>query len=227
LPFVFLARDGWHPGVVGIVAGRLKDRHRKPALVAGFESGGDIARGSARSVPGIDLGAIMRAAHATGLLESGGGHAMAAGFTFTRARMDAFHEFLHAEIGPQHAHIENANDLIVDALLSPAGATTALLADLERAGPYGAGHPEPVFIVNDVFVAYADVVGKNHVRLRVGREGEQIKAVAFRAANSPLGQALLKSRGKRVHLVGHLKRDDYNGEERVEMHIEDAALAGA
>lgn len=226
LPFVFLARDGWHPGVVGIVAGRLKDRHRKPALIAGFD--GDLARGSARSVPGVDLGAIMRAAHAAGILESGGGHAMAAGFSFTRTRMDTFHEFLLAEIGPQHEHIAKANDLVVDTMVSPTGATTALLDDLERAGPYGAGHPEPLFVVNDALVAFADVVGRNHVRLRlVGRDGEMMKAVAFRAANTPMGQALLKSRGKRIHVVGGLKRDDYNGEARVEMHIEDAALAGA
>ena len=228
LPFVFLARDGWHPGVVGIVAGRLKERHRKPALVAGFEAGGSVARGSARSVPGIDLGAIIRAAHAAGLLEAGGGHAMAAGFTLSRERMEAFRDFLHAEIEPLRASIAAANDLFADALIAPSGATLMLMADLERAGPYGAGHPEPLFIVPDVLVAYADVVGRNHVRLRlIGRDGEPMKAVAFRAASAPLGQALLKARGKRIHVAGHLKRDDYNGEARVELHVEDAALAGA
>jgi single-stranded-DNA-specific exonuclease len=206
----------------------LKDRHRKPALVAGFEEGGDIARGSARSVAGVDLGAIIRAAKDEGLLHTGGGHAMAAGFTVTRDRIEAFREFLIVRIAPLGEAMVAANDLFVDAMVSPTGATTTLVADLERAGPYGAGHPEPSFVINDALVAYADVVGRNHVRLRlIGRDGEGLRAVSFRSANTPLGQALLKSRGKRIHALGHLKRDDYNGEARVELHLEDAALAGA
>ena len=162
------------------------------------------------------------------MLETGGGHAMAAGFTLARERMDAFCDFLHTEIEPMRANIVAANDLFADALVSPSGATLSLMADLERAGPYGAGHPEPLFIVPDVLVAYADIVGGNHIRLRlIGRDGEPMKAVAFRATNAALGEALLKSRGKRIHVAGHLKRDDYNGDARVEMHLEDAATAGA
>jgi single-stranded-DNA-specific exonuclease len=227
-PFVFVARDGWHAGVVGIVAGRLKERHRKPALVAGFDEGGAIARGSARSVPGVDLGAVIRAAYAEGLLEAGGGHAMAAGFTLARERIDAFREFLQAHIEPKRDAMVAANDLYMDAMVSPSGASTALVADLESAGPYGAGHPEAIFVVPDALVAYADIVGRNHVRLRlIGRDGNEMRAVSFRSANTPLGQALLKSRGKRIHAVGCLKRDDYNGEARVELHLEDAAAAGA
>lgn len=226
-PFVFVARENWHAGVVGIVAGRLKERHRKPALVAGVDEAG-IARGSARSIQGVDLGLIIRTAYAEGLLESGGGHAMAAGFSVRRERIDAFREFLHAHIAPQHDAMVAAKDLWLDSMVSPSGATTTLVADTERAGPYGAGNPEPLFVVPDALVAYADIVGRNHVRLRlIGRDGEAMRAVSFRSANTPLGQALLASRGKRIHAAGILKRDDYNGEARVEMHLEDAATAGA
>jgi single-stranded-DNA-specific exonuclease len=153
---------------------------------------------------------------------------MAAGFTIVRAHVDAFREFLHLHIAPQHEAMEAAKDLWLDAMVSPSGATPTLIADLERAGPYGAGHPEPAFVIPDALVAYADIVGRNHVRLRlIGRDGGMMRAVSFRSANTPLGQALLKSRGKRIHVAGCLKRDDYQGETRVEMHLEDAAAAGA
>jgi single-stranded-DNA-specific exonuclease len=227
-PFVLVHGDGWHAGVVGIIAGRLKDRHAKPALVAGFENNAPdaLGRGSARSVPGIDLGALIRAARADGLLEAGGGHAMAAGFSVRRSKLDAFAEFLAGSIEPQKQAIALAKELVADALLSPSGATFRLFDDVERAGPYGAGHPEPVFLIPDVLVVYAGVVGSNHVRLRVvGRDGQGIGAIAFRAANTPLGQALLKARSSRVHLAGKLKQDDYDGSSKIELHVEDAASA--
>jgi single-stranded-DNA-specific exonuclease len=229
-PFLLLGSEGWHPGVVGIIAGRLKERYARPALVAGFDgSGGDaIGRGSARSVKGVDLGAIIRAARAQGILETGGGHAMAAGFSLRRDRLDAFGEFLAAHIGPQAAAIREANDLVIDALVSASGASHALLDDLDRAGPYGAGHPEPTFVLPDMLVVYAGTVGTNHVRLRlVGRDGQGLGAIAFRAGGTPLGEALLKARSKRVHIAGKLKRDEYEGEARVQLHIEDAAPSEA
>jgi single-stranded-DNA-specific exonuclease len=229
-PFVLVSGDGWHAGVVGIVAGRLKERHAKPVLVAGFEAGGDeaIGRGSARSVAGVDLGAIIRAAHAAGLLESGGGHAMAAGFSLRRSKLFAFEEFLNRHIEPQRLAINLASELTVDAMVSPSGATLSLLDELDRAGPYGAGNPEPLFAMPDMLVVYAGVVGTNHVRLRlVGRDGQGIGAVAFRAAGTPLGQNLLQSRSARVHVAGRLKRDDYDGAAKVQLHIEDAAPAEA
>src|SRR5579871_2033915 len=188
-PFVLVHGDGWHAGVVGIIAGRLKDRHAKPALVAGFESNAPdaIGRGSARSVPGIDLGALIRAARAQGLLEAGGGHAMAAGFSVRRSKLAAFAEFLAGSIEPRRPAIGSAKELMADALLSPSGANFTLFDDVERAGPYGAGHPEPVFLIPDVLLVYAGTVGTNHVRLRVvGRDGQGIGAIAFRAANTPL-----------------------------------------
>jgi single-stranded-DNA-specific exonuclease len=225
-PFLLVSADGWHAGVVGIVAGRLKERHARPVLVAGFEAGGEAAmgRGSARSVAGVDLGAIVRGARAEGLLESGGGHAMAAGFSLRRGQLAGFEDFLNRHIEPQRSTISLASELIGDALLSPSGATLALLDDLDRAGPYGSGNPEPLFFLPDMLVVYAGVVGTNHVRVRlVGRDGQGVGGIAFRAAGSPLGKAILKARGARVHVAGRLKRDEYEGVTKVQLHIEDAA----
>jgi single-stranded-DNA-specific exonuclease len=227
-PFLFLSADGWHPGVVGIVASRLKDRFEKPVFVAGFMSENDqIARGSARSVTGVDLGAIVRAARAQGLLESGGGHAMAAGFTVARARVDDFSGFLSEAFESQRSAIFVARDLEVESVLSVAGASVEFLKDLERAGPFGSGNPEPIFVIPDATLAYADIVGKNHVRLRLaGPAGTMVNAISFRSADTPLGQGLLRSRGKRLHVAGKLRLDDYKGRTRVQVFLEDAALAG-
>jgi single-stranded-DNA-specific exonuclease len=229
-PFLLVSGDGWHAGVVGIVAGRLKERHAKPALVAGFDSAlaESVARGSARSVRGVDLGAIIRAAQAQGILETGGGHAMAAGFSVRRAKLEAFGAFLTHHIEPQRSTIVLASELIADALVSASGADLKLLEDIERAGPYGAGNPEPIFLMPDMLVVYAGIVGANHVRLRlVGRDGQGIGAIAFRAAGAPLGDALLKARSSRVHVAGKLKQDDYDGTAKVQLHLEDAAPAEA
>lgn len=224
-PFVFVSSEGWHAGVVGIVAGRLKDRHCKPALVAGFENG--LGRGSARSVAGVDLGAIVRGARQAGLLETGGGHAMAAGFSLRSDRLADFTAFLHEALEPQRERIATASDLMADGLVSISGASIALLDDVARAAPFGAGNPEPMFLVPDATVAYADVVGTNHVRLRLlARDGASLAAIAFRAADAPLGQGLLKARGKRVHVAGKLRLDTYKDEAKVQLHIEDAAPAG-
>ena len=229
-PFVLVVGETWHAGVVGIVAGRLKERYAKPVLVAGFESAAAdaVARGSARSVAGIDLGAIIRSAHAAGHLVTGGGHAMAAGFSLRRDRLAGFTDFLRGAIEPSREAVRAAGDCEVDALISASGATRAFLSDLERAGPYGAGNPEPIFVFPDMFVAYAGMAGANHVRLRlVGRDGEGIGAILFRAADTELGRTLLKARGRRIHAAGRLKRDDYGGEARVQLHLADAAPASA
>jgi single-stranded-DNA-specific exonuclease len=221
-PLIFVAGDGWHHGVVGIVAGRLKERFNKPALVAGFEGG--MGRGSARSIPGVDIGAIMRAAHEKGLLESGGGHAMAAGFSLTSAKLDAFREFLHAR--DITAPLDAAIELSLDVAISPAGATPELVEHIERIGPFGAGNPEPFIVIPDARVVFADVVGKDHVRLRLaGGDGTRLDAIAFRVADQPLGKGLLASRGKQIHAAGRLKRDEWNGKVRVQLQIEDAAPA--
>jgi len=224
---LLIVQNGWHHGVVGIVAGRLKERYAKPAFVAGFDAT-DIGRGSARSVAGVDIGALVRRAKAEGLLEAGGGHAMAAGFSVRRDKLERFREFLDQNLEPQRETILVARDLIADAVVSAGGATLALLDDIDRAGPFGAGNPEPVFAMPDMMVAYAEIVGTNHLRLRLtSRDGSAIGAIAFREADSKLGQGLLKARGQRVHATGKLKRDDYGGTARIQLHLEDAALAGA
>jgi single-stranded-DNA-specific exonuclease len=228
-PFVLIGGEGWHPGVVGIIAGRLKDRHAKPALVAGFtdEAADSIGRGSARSVANVDLGAVIRAAHAEGILDAGGGHAMAAGFSIRRSRLNEFGVFLSSRIAtaPQ---VGKVRELIADAALSAGGAGLPLLGSIERAGPFGAGNPEPLFLLLDMLVVFAGIVGGDHVRIRaVGRDGQGIGAIAFRTGQSALGQALLNAKGRRVHLAAKLKRDDFDGVPKVQLHLEDAAPAEA
>lgn len=226
-PFVLVAGEGWHPGVVGIVAGRLKDRFNKPAFVAGFEGGPGsnyLGRGSARSVPGADIGAMVRAAREAGIIETGGGHAMAAGFGLTHAQIEPFRAFLteaFAKLGPGED-----TPLLLDAVVSTGGANMGLVRDLAAAGPFGAGNPEPLLAIADATLIYADIVGQGHVRLRLaGEGGDRLEAIAFRTADLPLGKALLGARGQRIHLAGRLKTDSWNGKERVQLHVDDAAEA--
>jgi single-stranded-DNA-specific exonuclease len=225
--FIFLAGEGWHAGVVGIVAGRLKEQFAKPVFVAGFEGSDAPGRGSARSVTGIDLGALVREAMAAGLITTGGGHAMAAGFSLTWAQREGFAAFLEQKLADAGGALQAARELFIDAPLSAAGAGLELLAELDRAGPFGAGNPEPLFGFANMQLAYAEVVGTDHIRARlVGADGAAVNAIAFRTASMPLGQGLLAARGRQVHVVGRLKRDVYGGVARVQLHLEDAALAG-
>jgi single-stranded-DNA-specific exonuclease len=225
-PFLFLAGEGWHPGVVGIVAGRLKERFAKPAFVAGFEGG--LGRGSARSIAGVDIGAVVRAAREAGTLDAGGGHAMAAGFSLRPEQSDQFRAFLTAQFA-RYADVSAVGaTLTLDGVVSPAGATPSLVRDIGRAGPFGAGNAEPVLAVPDAQVVFADVVGKDHVRLRLtGSDGARLDAIAFRAADTDLGRALLGARGKRIHAAGRLRADEWNGRVRVQLHLEDGAPADA
>jgi len=225
-PFLLVTGEGWHPGVVGIVAGRLKERFAKPAFVAGFEGG--MGRGSARSIPGIDVGAIIRAAAESGVIEYGGGHAMAAGFSLMAAQLDGFHKFIEARFSGAGPALAAANDLELDAVSSPAGANIALAQEIATAGPFGAGNPEPLLGLSDVRVAFAAVVGRAHVKLRLaGGDGSMLDAIAFRAAGTPLGDGLLGGRGSLLHVAGRLRQDDWNGRIRVQLEIEDAAAATA
>ena len=233
-PFILVSGEGWHPGVVGIVASRLRERFSKPAFVAGFEGGqlGDtFGRGSVRSIPGVDVGGLIRAASEAKVIEYGGGHTMAAGFSLMAAQLEAFRKFLEAQFsGPlvKAGALDAVHDLHLDAVSSPAGANIALAQEIASAGPFGAGNPEPLLVLPDARVAYADVVGKSHVKLRLaGGDGTMLDAIAFRAAQSPLGEGLLASRGARVHAVGRLRQDDWNGRIRVQLEVEDAAPAGA
>ena len=224
VPFLLVANDGWHPGVVGIVAGRLKERFAKPSFVAGFEGG--MGRGSARSIPGIDIGRMVRAAKEQGLIEAGGGHAMAAGFSLMAEQLPGFRKFLEHQFSGTEAAYEEAASLVLDAVSSPAAAGRNLVAEIALAGPYGAGNPEPLLAFPDVRVAFADVVGGAHVKVRLtGGDGTKLDAIAFRAAGTPLGEGLLQSRGRPIHVAGKLRTDEWNGQERVQLHIEDAAAS--
>jgi len=223
-PILLLEGDGWHSGVVGIIAGRVKDRFSKPTFAIGFE--GDMGRGSARSVPGFDIGAIVRAARDEAILEAGGGHAMAAGVSLKREKLEEFRAFLAAHAVVAQTHCTAAKELTIDALASCAGATPALVDDIARLGPFGAGNPEPLLVLADVRVAFADVVGRDHVRFQLqGADGSRLDAIAFRSGNAPLGQGLLAARGKPVHVAGYLRADEWNGRRRVRLQVEDAAPA--
>jgi len=187
-----------------------------------------MGKGSARSIPGIDVGGIIRAAAERGVIEYGGGHAMAAGFSVMAAQLDGFHEFIGAAFSGAGPSLAAANDLHLDAVSSPAGATLALVQEIASAGPFGAGNPEPLLGLADVRVAFADVAGASHVRMRLqGGDGSMLDAIAFRAVGTPLGEGLLGSRGKSLHVVGRLRQDDWNGKSRVKLEIEDAAAVTA
>jgi len=223
-PFLLVEGEGWHPGVVGIVAGRLKERFAKPAFVAGFEGG--MGRGSARGIAGLDIGRMVRAAREAGLIESGGGHAMAAGFSLMAPQLAAFREFLHAQFEGAGKALESAGMLDLDAVSSPSAATPSLVREIALAGPFGAGNPEPVLGFPDLKVGFADIVGGDHIKLRLmGGDGARLDAIAFRAVGSKLGEGLLASRGRRIHAAGKLRGDDWGGAERAQLQIEDAAPA--
>ncbi|MBM3570068.1 MAG: single-stranded-DNA-specific exonuclease RecJ [Alphaproteobacteria bacterium] len=216
------AGEGWHPGVIGVVAGRLKERFDRPALVIALAGG--IGKGSARSVPGVDIGAAVLAARQAGLLVNGGGHPMAAGLTVESGRVAALGEFLSARLAAALAGRDLTRGLGIDAVIAPGGATTELLEMIERAGPYGAGHAEPRFAVAEARLVRADIVGERHVRcIAAGPDGGRLKAIAFRALDSELGKALLEARERPVHLAGALRADRFRGEQGVQLTIDDAA----
>ena len=225
---VMAAGEGWHPGVIGIVAARLKERYNRPACVVAFGPDG-LGKASGRSVRGVDLGAAVIAARQAGLLVAGGGHRMAAGFTVARERFDALRDFLTARIAEQR-HLEGplVPSLEIDGALSVHGVTPQLVAMLERLAPFGTGNAEPRFALLDARIVRADVVGQNHVRCIVtagAGTGTRLKAIAFRALDGELGRLLLKSGGAPLHLAGHLRADRWNGAEGVQLTIEDAAPA--
>jgi single-stranded-DNA-specific exonuclease len=200
----------------------LKDRFRKPVFAIGFD--GENARGSARSIAGIDVGAAVRAAREEGLITAGGGHAMAAGFSLHVSQLEHFRDWLQNHLGAVDRPDIQANDLWFDALVCPVGATPELVDEIGRAGPFGAGNPEPMLAASDVRLAYADIVGQGHVRLRLqGSDGTTLSAIAFRAADTSLGQGLLRARGERIHAAGVLRRNSWNGRIEAQLQIEDAA----
>jgi single-stranded-DNA-specific exonuclease len=227
---VVAAAEGWHAGVIGIVASRLKDRFNKPALVVALEGG--VGKGSARSVPGVDLGAAVIAARQEGLLVNGGGHPMAAGLTVAADCLAELTAFLDMRLARRLAEIDYRPSLGIDGALKPRGATLELLEQLERCGPFGVGNAQPRFALPAVRVAKASVVGDNHVRCFLGDSqggsgGGSLKGIAFRALDSDLGPALLQTAGLPLHVAGRLQVDRWGGRESVQFIIEDAAVVSA
>jgi single-stranded-DNA-specific exonuclease len=218
--------DGWHPGVVGIVAGRIKERFNRPACVAGI--GGGVAKGSGRSVPGLDLGATVLAARQMGILTTGGGHPMAAGFSLPPDRLDAFHEFLDARLAAAAA-LPSAVDLAIEGTLMVPGATADLAREVARLAPFGAGNEEPLFVLHRARVVRADRVGREGGSIRAFVEGEgggrRLKAMLFRAREGALASALLARDAVPLHLAGHLRAEEWNGAVNAGFIITDAALA--
>ena len=216
--------EGWHVGVIGIVASRLVERYGRPAFVIGMD--GELGKGSGRSVRGVDLGAAVIAARQAGLLVNGGGHAMAAGLTVARTALPDLIHFLDARIAPQLGAAPAVRELGIDAALAPAAATQELVDMIERAGPFGAGNALPRFALTGVRVSYAQPVGEGHVRCTlVGAQRGRVEAIAFRAGQTALGPALLDSARPVLHVAGALRIDRFGGRESVRLQIDDAAPA--
>jgi single-stranded-DNA-specific exonuclease len=224
-PLLMLGAPGWHPGIIGIVAGRLKDKFHKPCIVIGSADPDDpIAKGSGRSITGVNLGAAISGAASAGTIMAGGGHAMAAGLTLEFAKLDQVHADLAARLRDEAIAATGARDLCVDALIGVGGADSHLITAMERVGPYGAGWPDPVFGFANVRPFAAGLVGANHVRVMLEDEnGAKIRAIAFRAHATPLGDALM--RGAPLHVITRIKKDEWRGGGAVDCEILDAASA--
>jgi single-stranded-DNA-specific exonuclease len=223
-----VAAPGWHPGVIGIVAGRLKERLHRPAIVVALGEDG-LGKGSGRSISGVDLGAAVLAAKDSGLLVAGGGHPMAAGLTVAGDQIGALAEFLDARLAADVAKSRDDRALLLDAVIAPGGVQPGLCDALDGAGPYGAGWPGPHVAAGPVAIVKADVVGANHLRvIAAGADGRRVKGIAFRAADGPLGAALLAAPPhRRLWLAGQVRRNEYQGTISAELHLEDAAWADA
>ena len=221
-----VAGRGWHPGVIGIVAGRLKEKLGIPAIVIAVDDAG-MGKGSGRSITGVDLGAIVLAAKEMGLLVAGGGHAMAAGLTIEADRIPEFAAFLEERLAAAVAHARQDRALLVDALLAPGGVTPGLCETMEAGGPYGMGWPAPRVAAGPFRIIRVDVVGNGHVRAIVaGDDGRSLKAMAFRSADTLLGQTLLQApRDRKLWLAGRPKVDDWGSRPAAELHLDDAAWA--
>jgi single-stranded-DNA-specific exonuclease len=222
---VVTAAEGWHPGVVGLVAARLKEKFGRPAFAIALEPGG-VGTGSGRSITGVDLGRAVRRAVNEGVLVKGGGHAMAAGVTLRKGALAAFRAFVEDALGADVAAARREQGLLIDGAVTAAAANAELVALIARAGPFGAGNPEPTLALPAHTVVYADEVGQAHIRVRLrAGDGAAVNAIAFRSVGQKLGAALLQSRGRTVHAVGSFALDRWQGEERVQFKLADIAPA--
>jgi single-stranded-DNA-specific exonuclease len=222
----FAVGEGWHPGVIGIVASRLVERFNRPAIVVALD--GAAGKGSGRSVKGVDLGTAIIAARQAGILVNGGGHPMAAGLTVETRNVPALSAFLAerlaTDLAKARADGEAGRSIAIDGTLAVEGAKPDLCRLVAKLGPFGAGNPEPRFALLHARIGKAERIGENHVRLFLsGNGGGRIKAMAFRIADQPLGQALLEAQGRTVHIAGKLRVDEWMGQERVELLVDDAA----
>jgi single-stranded-DNA-specific exonuclease len=222
-PVMVVAGEGWHPGVVGIVASRLRERYRRPTIVIGLDPAANVGKGSGRSQPGVNLGRAVQAAFDAGLLLAGGGHAMAAGLTVRPDAVPDLRDFLTERLRGETELSIAADALEIDALITPASADRGLWQAFQQLDPFGPGNPEPLFAVADVRIERAMAVKGGHVRcMLVDESGAKLRAVAWRAGDSEMGRRLLEGQGA-LHIVGRLKPDDWSGREGVELEIEDAA----
>jgi single-stranded-DNA-specific exonuclease len=223
---IVTAGEDWAQGVVGLVASRLKERFGRPAFAIAFT--GDVGTGSARSIAGVDLGRVVRAGFEAGHLVKGGGHAMAAGLTIERRKLAAFKIFLDEAMRDKVAAARADRALLVDAALTASASTPALVAEIEKAGPFGSGNPEPVFVFPAHRIVNVTQVGADHLRVRAqAGDGAYLDAMAFRAVGGPLGAGLMAARGGSAHLAAHLSLDRWGGKERVQARLVDVAPARA
>lgn len=223
---VVTAAAGWHPGIVGLIAARLKERFGRPAFAIALGVDG-IGTGSGRSIAGVDLGRAVREAVHSGLLMKGGGHAMAAGVTLRKDALAPFRAYLEDSIADAVENARREDSLLIDGAVTAAGVNPELVGNLMQAGPFGSGNPEPIFAVPNHTIAYADPVGQNHVRVRLrSGDGAMLNAISFRSADKPIGKALLANRGQQIHAAGCLAIDRWQGAERVQLRLLDVATAG-
>jgi single-stranded-DNA-specific exonuclease len=219
-----VAAENWHPGVVGLAAARLKERYGLPAFVLAINKATGIATGSARTIAGVDLGKAVRVALEMGLIIKGGGHAMAAGLTLEIARLGDLRQFIDDYLAIAVAE-NRISSLLVDGALSASGATLDLIELLEQAGPYGSANPSPMFVFPAHRIAYADRTGTDHVRCTlVAADGNRLKAIAFRALGTELGELLLSERQHPIHVAGRLVVDEWGPKRVPSLQIEDAAV---
>ena len=221
---IVTASEGWHPGVVGLVASRLKEKFARPAFAIALEPGG-IGTGSGRSIGGVDLGKAVRRAVSEGILMKGGGHAMAAGVTLRKDRLAEFRAYIDTALAADVAKSRHVNELSIDGAVTARGVTPDLAATLNRAAPFGAGNPEPVIAMPSHQLVFADEVGQAHLRLRFkSDDGAFVNGIAFRSIGQTLGNALLENRGERLHVAGSLAVDRWQGAERVQLRVLDVAV---
>ncbi|MBD8689071.1 MULTISPECIES: single-stranded-DNA-specific exonuclease RecJ [unclassified Rhizobium] len=222
---IVTARENWHPGIVGLLASRLKDRFRRPAFAIAFDSQGK-GTGSGRSINGFDMGKMVRNAVDAGLLVKGGGHAMAAGLTVERANLGRLRTFFEEAAQKTVFQLVENSVLKIDGAIGASGATLELVEQMEQAGPFGSGHSQPIFAVPAHRLRDVRVVGTSHVKITLeAMDGSRLDGIAFRAADAPLGQMLMNARGRQIHVAGTLGADQWQGQKRVQLRVLDAALA--